>query len=117
MTEVENLAYLLRFDTVYGRYSKPVVAAGGDLAVDGRSLWTLRNRRRPAVSPVAAAARASVPATREASAGLEQRLQKLKELRDKGLINEEAYNAKVKALRTLVEFRCERDLGRDEGSR
>ncbi len=25
LVEVENLAYLLRFDTVYGRYSKPVV--------------------------------------------------------------------------------------------
>jgi glyceraldehyde 3-phosphate dehydrogenase len=44
LVEVENLAYLLRFDTVYGRYSKSVVAAGGDLVVAGRKLRTLRNR-------------------------------------------------------------------------
>jgi hypothetical protein len=30
--------------------------------------------------------------------GLEQRLQTLKDLRDKGLISEEAYNAKLKEL-------------------
>ena len=28
LADVENLAYLLRFDTVYGRYSKPVVVDG-----------------------------------------------------------------------------------------
>jgi hypothetical protein len=39
-----------------------------------------------------------VPASGKASADLEQRLQKLKELRDKGLISEEAYNSKVKEL-------------------
>ena len=41
---VENLAYLLRFDTVYGRYSKPVTIEGGDLVVAGRKLQTLRSR-------------------------------------------------------------------------
>ena len=41
---VENLAYLLRFDTVYGRYSKPVVIDNGDLVVAGRKLRTLTNR-------------------------------------------------------------------------
>jgi glyceraldehyde 3-phosphate dehydrogenase len=40
----ENLAYLLRFDTVYGRYSKPVVVDGDDLVVAGRKLRTLSNR-------------------------------------------------------------------------
>ncbi|MEO7987182.1 MAG: glyceraldehyde 3-phosphate dehydrogenase NAD-binding domain-containing protein [Gemmatimonadales bacterium] len=44
LVEVENLAYLLRFDTVYGRYSKPVVVDGDDLVVAGRQLRTLRNR-------------------------------------------------------------------------
>ena len=34
MVEAENLAYLLRFDTVYGRYPKPVVA-------DEASPWIL----------------------------------------------------------------------------
>ncbi|MGE3982545.1 MAG: type I glyceraldehyde-3-phosphate dehydrogenase [Dehalococcoidia bacterium] len=44
LVEVENLAYLLRFDTVYGRYSKPVVIDGGALVVAGRRLRTLRTR-------------------------------------------------------------------------
>ena len=41
---VENLAYLLRFDTVYGRYPKSVVADGSDLVVAGRKVRTLRSR-------------------------------------------------------------------------
>ena len=41
LADVENLAYLLRFDTVYGRYSKPVAVDGSDLVVDGRRLSTL----------------------------------------------------------------------------
>ena len=44
LVDVENLAYLLRFDTVYGRYSKPVVVDGDDLVVAGRKLRTLSNR-------------------------------------------------------------------------
>jgi glyceraldehyde 3-phosphate dehydrogenase len=44
LVEAENLAYLLRFDTVYGRYSKPVVVNGDDLVVDGRRLRTLSTR-------------------------------------------------------------------------
>jgi glyceraldehyde 3-phosphate dehydrogenase len=44
LVDVENLAYLLRFDTVYGRYSKPVTVDGSDLAVAGRKLRTLRDR-------------------------------------------------------------------------
>jgi glyceraldehyde 3-phosphate dehydrogenase len=44
LVDAENLAYLLRFDTVYGRYSKPVTIDGGDLAVVGRKLRTLRSR-------------------------------------------------------------------------
>jgi glyceraldehyde 3-phosphate dehydrogenase len=39
---VENLAYLLRFDTVHGRYSRPVDIDGGDLVIAGRKLRTLR---------------------------------------------------------------------------
>jgi glyceraldehyde 3-phosphate dehydrogenase len=42
LADVENLAYLLRFDTVYGRYSKPVAVDKGDLMVDGRKLRTLK---------------------------------------------------------------------------
>jgi glyceraldehyde 3-phosphate dehydrogenase len=44
LVDVENLAYLLRFDTVYGRYAKPVAVDGGDLVVAGRKLRTLRRR-------------------------------------------------------------------------
>jgi glyceraldehyde 3-phosphate dehydrogenase (phosphorylating) len=44
LVEVENLGYLLRFDTVYGRYSHSVVIDGSDLIVAGRRLRTLRSR-------------------------------------------------------------------------
>jgi glyceraldehyde 3-phosphate dehydrogenase len=44
LMDVENLAYLLRFDTVYGRFPKPVAVDGHDLVVAGRKLRTLRNR-------------------------------------------------------------------------
>ena len=36
LVEVDNLAYLLRFDTVYGRYPKSVLSEGGDMVVAGR---------------------------------------------------------------------------------
>ena len=42
--DVKNLAYLLRFDTVYGRYAKPVAVDGDDLVVDGHKLRTFSNR-------------------------------------------------------------------------
>jgi glyceraldehyde 3-phosphate dehydrogenase len=44
LVDVQNLAYLLRFDTVYGRYSKSVLVDGDDLVVAGRKLRTLSNR-------------------------------------------------------------------------
>jgi glyceraldehyde 3-phosphate dehydrogenase len=44
LVDVENLAYLLRFDTVYGRYEEPVDVEAGDLVVAGRRLRTLRSR-------------------------------------------------------------------------
>ena len=50
LADVENLAYLLRFDTVYGRYSKPVAVDQGDLLVAGRKLRTL-NVRDPSDLP------------------------------------------------------------------
>jgi glyceraldehyde 3-phosphate dehydrogenase len=40
----ENLAYLLRFDTVYGRFAKSVAVEGEDLVIAGRTLRTLRQR-------------------------------------------------------------------------
>ncbi len=44
LTDAETLAYLLRFDTVYGRYAKPVALEERDLVVDGRRLRTLSSR-------------------------------------------------------------------------
>jgi glyceraldehyde 3-phosphate dehydrogenase len=44
LVEADNLAYLLRFDTVYGRYEKPVVVDKGQLSVAGRKLRTLSTR-------------------------------------------------------------------------
>jgi glyceraldehyde 3-phosphate dehydrogenase len=41
VVSAENLAYLLRFDTVYGRYAKSVAVGEGHLAVAGRPLRML----------------------------------------------------------------------------
>ena len=51
-----------------------------------------------AATAPAASAEAAAPKTGTANADLEQRLQKLKELKDKGLISEEAYRAKMQEL-------------------
>ena len=44
LVDADNLAYLLRFDTVYGRYTKSVAVDGDDLVVAGRRLRTLSDR-------------------------------------------------------------------------
>jgi glyceraldehyde 3-phosphate dehydrogenase len=44
LVEATNLAYLLRYDTTYGRYPHPVSVDGGGLVVAGRALRTLRTR-------------------------------------------------------------------------
>jgi glyceraldehyde 3-phosphate dehydrogenase (phosphorylating) len=44
LVDVENLAYLLRFDTVYGRYSKSVAVDGDLLIVAGRKVRALQTR-------------------------------------------------------------------------
>jgi len=44
LADIDNLAYLLRFDTVYGRYPKSVTVDGAQLIVDGRRLRALNNR-------------------------------------------------------------------------
>ncbi|HZP87189.1 MAG TPA: glyceraldehyde 3-phosphate dehydrogenase NAD-binding domain-containing protein [Burkholderiales bacterium] len=44
LADVQNLAYLLRFDTVYGRYSKGVTVEQGDLVIAERKLKTLDKR-------------------------------------------------------------------------
>jgi glyceraldehyde 3-phosphate dehydrogenase len=44
LVAVENLAYLLRFDTVYGRYSKSVIVDGDKLVIGGREVKTLTQR-------------------------------------------------------------------------
>jgi len=40
--DVENLAYLLKYDTVYGRYAKEVKAKNGALVVDGKEIKVLQ---------------------------------------------------------------------------
>jgi glyceraldehyde 3-phosphate dehydrogenase len=44
LVDVDNLAYLLRFDTVYGRYSKAVAVDGENLVVAGRKIRTMAQR-------------------------------------------------------------------------
>ena len=44
VAEVENLAYLLRFDTVYGRFAKPVGVEKDALVIAGRKVRTLSTR-------------------------------------------------------------------------
>ena len=44
LADPENLAYLLRFDTVYGRYSNPVAVVGDDLVIGDRTLRALSER-------------------------------------------------------------------------
>ena len=46
----ENFAYLIRYDTVYGRYDRPVCADGGDLVIDGHRIRYL-SERDPAQLP------------------------------------------------------------------
>lgn len=50
LADVENLAYLLRFDTVYGRYLKSVVVEKGNLVVAGHKLHT-QSKRDPSALP------------------------------------------------------------------
>jgi glyceraldehyde 3-phosphate dehydrogenase len=50
VTTAENLSYLLRYDTVYGRYEKPVKTGPGQLIVGGDTL-RLVTERDPAKLP------------------------------------------------------------------
>ena len=43
LADPESLAYLLRFDTMYGRYQRPVVIEGQDLVISGRRVRALRS--------------------------------------------------------------------------
>jgi glyceraldehyde 3-phosphate dehydrogenase len=44
VADVDNLAYLLTYDTVYGRYHRPVSTADGALVVDGRRIAAFAER-------------------------------------------------------------------------
>ncbi|MDP1710618.1 MAG: glyceraldehyde 3-phosphate dehydrogenase NAD-binding domain-containing protein, partial [candidate division WWE3 bacterium] len=48
--EPENLAYLLRYDTVYGRYGKPVKIEDGQLVVGDKKIKLL-NEKDPVALP------------------------------------------------------------------
>ncbi|MGH3969557.1 MAG: type I glyceraldehyde-3-phosphate dehydrogenase, partial [Mycobacterium sp.] len=47
---VDNLAYLMRYDSVYGRYRKPVSVDGAVLTIDGQSI-RVYSRRDPGELP------------------------------------------------------------------
>jgi glyceraldehyde 3-phosphate dehydrogenase len=47
---LDNLAYLLKFDTVYGRYDKSVEARGNELVIDGKA-YPYFSERNPADIP------------------------------------------------------------------
>ena len=50
IADADNLAYLIRYDTVYGRYHRKVDIAEGALLVDGKRIW-LFSERDPAQLP------------------------------------------------------------------
>jgi glyceraldehyde 3-phosphate dehydrogenase len=50
LVPVDNLAYLLKYDTVYGRYEKAVETDGENLIVDGKK-YQVFNQRDPAQLP------------------------------------------------------------------
>ncbi|EWM19176.1 type I glyceraldehyde-3-phosphate dehydrogenase [Kutzneria sp. 744] len=50
LVPVDNLAYLLRYDSVYGRYAKPVSVDGDTLVVDGQPIRVYA-RRDPGALP------------------------------------------------------------------
>jgi glyceraldehyde 3-phosphate dehydrogenase len=55
IADVDNLAYLLKYDTVYGRYHRAVAAADGALIVDGRRIAVFAERiRRTCRGPTSA---------------------------------------------------------------
>ncbi len=41
---IENISYLLKYDTVYGRYDKTVEAKDGELVIDGQSIRYLSDK-------------------------------------------------------------------------
>jgi len=47
---IENIAYLLKYDSVYGRYEKPVSVKGDELVVDGKEVKFF-NEKDPAGLP------------------------------------------------------------------
>ena len=44
IAEADNLAYLIRYDTVYGRYHRDVTVAAGALVIDGRRIPVFAER-------------------------------------------------------------------------
>lgn len=44
LTDTKTLAYLLKYDSVYGRYGKPVAAKEGFLSVDGKEVKVLAEK-------------------------------------------------------------------------
>ena len=47
LTDAKTLAYLLKYDSVYGRFDGKVSAEGNDLVVDGKKIPVTAIRTRP----------------------------------------------------------------------
>ena len=52
LMDLDNLVYLLKYDTVYGRYEKKVETAGNDLLVAGKR-YQYPERKGPGPPPLA----------------------------------------------------------------
>ena len=44
LSDTKTLAYLLKYDSVYGRYQKKVFASDGELVIDGKKINNLLSR-------------------------------------------------------------------------
>src|SRR5690606_9433812 len=44
IADAENLAYLVKYDTVYGRYPRDVASADGSLVIDGQRIPAFQQR-------------------------------------------------------------------------
>ena len=44
LASTDNIAYLIRYDTVYGRYEHPVLSEPGSLSINGRRVQVINER-------------------------------------------------------------------------
>ena len=85
-------------DTAVARSEVPAAPQRGDAPARQATSSPVAAAPVQDASTAPAAAAKSAPHTGVSNADLEQRLQKLKELRDKGLISEEAYRTRMQEI-------------------